>query len=184
MAFCQQYVTGPALIHIGMPGGGSTRYFGTGKNGVDQDIRHALVPAMNDLAGPVLPLDEMESGMDAMISATMTRWDETIHEIMARFSSPASPRGSETSDARGSLMLYENKTFPLYIVYPRATLPAYAQMPKGYRWLACKLVSPYRLPAGCKPYETVFTWHAMSVYQKGGGFLTYDHDVSKVGPTS
>lgn len=180
----QQWSTGAAHIYVGLPGVGSPRYFGTAKNGPDQDVRPEYVPAMNDLAGPTLPLDEMYVGQDVVIGATMTRWDESIHAALAAIIA-GNDRGTDGNLDRGTLMIHEGFTFPLWVTYPFSALGAYDGLPEGYHFFACKLISPYRLPPGIRPYEVTFTFHALGVYQKnGGGFKVYDHNVAGLPPPS
>ena len=198
------YSTRVCLLHVTFPGSTAALFLGTGEDGVTIEEHPDFAPVMNDLSGPRKPFDMMYCGNEAIVSVTLTRWNEPIHASLAAYGHPnTSIRGKDNPLDRGTLMLTEGKTFMLYVTYPSvagiiaAPVPPYAAqgLPAGYRFFACHLMAPLRLLPGTRPYKVQMVFHAVSTYSSPSGpsdsafavaklttapaqsFALYDHNV-------
>jgi hypothetical protein len=183
----QPYVTGACSVWAGIGAGSAPVFVGHAEQGMSIDIRAGWEPVMNDLAGTKVPFDMSYQGEEAILSGTLTRWNEAVVAAMAaRWNAQASflggpQRGSENTFARGTLMLTEGAAFPIWLNFPLSSIAAFATLPDGYRFAAGFLESPDRLEPGTRPYKIQMIWHCLAVFTpSNGSFLLYDHDMSAV----
>lgn len=141
---------------------------------------------MNDVAG-MTPYDMLFSGEEAIVSVTLTRWNEPVYAAIANKANLGGVRGTESGVSRGTLMLTQGIAAPLWISYPFNTLAPFTTLPAGYHFYAAFLESPDRLNPGVRAYKIHLQWHCLAVYFAGqvlstglgggivgNGFLLYD----------
>ena len=171
----QPYSTGPAIIYVGL-GGSTPVELGTAENGPRIMIDPKWEDLFNDLGGKT-PFDKMYQGESAVVSATLTVWDELVYTALAARFSPGLTRGIDIPTARGTLMLTEGQSYPLWVQYPFVIKAAYsASMPGCYRFNAAMLIGPDALEPGVKVYKIQMIWACLGLYDPSIGFSLYDHD--------
>jgi len=161
-------------------------WLGTGKVAPRIRIRRRFRPIYQSDAGKQVEYDKAYSGQDAIIEMKLNNWNEyTYAQLAARVnqrSQGGGPRGVDTQDSIGSLMLTEGLAYMLFIQFPNAAKPVMqaAGMPAGYRFFAAyPLIEDVRpgLPAN----ELQLTWHALKLYDfRTGNQWLFDHDMSNV----
>lgn len=189
--FAQPWCTGPALIYAGVGGGGSPVFFGTAESTPVIDERPNYEPLMNDLGGSMIPFDFSHQGADAVVTATMTSWKESVFTAMRAYGGPL-PGVSAPGDI-GAFMFLEGRSFPLWVVFPYAAKTAMAGLPPGYRFFAAFLQGPVSQSAGTRPRKVNLTWYCGRVYGStavrvpravvpGSIFACYDYVVAGLPP--
>ena len=199
----QPYVTGPALIYVGVPNntGGSSRAFflGTAEQSPVIEIRPDYEPVFNDLRGGKKPFDLSFQGEEAFTFADLTRWNENVYAalaarprgatalalggalgVVAGAAGVAPTRGLNIVGDIGTLQLTEGQNIVVWVVFPYASKAAMAGMPAGYRFPYSVFEGPDLLkPLGTKPRKIHIVFHHMAGYNAStGAFLTYDHNTS------
>lgn len=165
----KMWTTGPALLYAGIAGGKNSkqiRFVGTGETAPDIELKRAYSPAKNDLAGTIIPMDEVYEGQEALITVTVNRYNlSTILAMQAASEANfGGTPGYDTAGAIGSLMAQEGNTFPFYVVFPYATRPTMAGMMAGYRFWSGKLVGPDTVKPGTKEKQILLMVKCMRAY--------------------
>ncbi len=165
---------------------GGPVYLGTTEDGLNVSPKPFYVPVKNDLAGGQRgpDFDVCYLGEASEISGTLTRWNMNVALAMQCRWNPniasATP-GADNATARGTLLATEGAAYNLYIIYPYASLPAFATLPAGMRFLQVYTKSPERLEPGVKPYKMSFTWETIPYFAvTNGSFNNYDFNVAGV----
>lgn len=193
----QLWCTGPAHLYVGLGGsktGKTPLYLGTAETKPDIDIKGEVEGVMNDVAGSKLPMDELWEGEEAMISFVLTRWNMPV--VLSLMSQPdpfGGAGGVNAQDDVGTLFLTENYSFPFWVRFPyAASKGAMAGMVFGYRFWACKILSPKKIEPGTRAMKHHFIVHAKRTYTNatspaGTGMLSggpnavfrlYDHNMT------
>lgn len=191
------YTTGPAHLFVGVGNVSSKEpvYLGTAETAPDIDIQREYEGVPNDLGGSRLPMDRIYEGEEGMVGGVLTRWNEEV--IAALMSVPDfenGTRGLNNQFDLGTLMGSEGFAFPVWVVFPYASKPAFAGMPAGYRFWSCINMSEGIRPGTrAKRHQVLFkaqrsftTSSTPSVpysVQNGVGITAatwrlYDHDMS------
>jgi hypothetical protein len=133
--------------------------------------------------GHAIPWDKAYEGRDAVVSMTLTAWNEWAYALaVARTNARAGggPPGVDRADAYGSLVGAEGLTWMLLLQFPFSGKPVFARagMPPGYRFFACTPLNEGKA-GGLRPGELRMSWHAQRWHDfaTGDTFL-FDHDMS------
>lgn len=166
------YTTGPALCFAGVggtPGARSPLVLGTCQQAPQIELIRAYTPVMNDLAGQVLPMDEIWQGERAIISLPLNRFQLATVLRMQSLPNFNGLPGQNTSIDIGTAMAQEGNTWPFYMVFPYATgVTARASMNNdlmpGYRFWSCKLVDADKIKPGTTEMSEILTIQADRAY--------------------
>lgn len=188
------YVTGPCDIFVGSLAGPAV-FVGHAERTPSVQIKPSFSPVYCDLFGQRVPADFLYDGEEAMISADVTRFNESTYAFMAQrpdATIAGARRGSNIPGDIGTLMVAEGYAYSLFLRFPYAAKPAFSTgsggaMPAGYRFLAAFLEGPDDLgPLGTTNRRIRLNWRAARVPSvvTGSSFgavaLTlYDHDMSR-----
>lgn len=174
----QPYSTGPCFCSVN-PGRDRAFYLGTPERPADMDLRPYYEDCMNDLAGSKIQFDIMYVGQDAMITFDLTVWNADTLEACKSFALPGiGTPGTDAALDRGTLMLTEERSYELWIDYPRSLLPAMSTLVRGYHFFNVYLMGPHKMNPGVKPYKERCIFHALGKYDFGTRrFSVYDHDM-------
>ncbi len=177
------YCTGPALIFVKTSPSGNPAFLGTSEFSPYIDIRAGWMPMYSDLGGKGIPVDKSYHGQEAFIFFHLTRWNESVYASLA--SRPGAPapgnpatRGKNQAVDVGTMMNAEQKSYPVWVVFPFHTF--FADMPAGYHFFNAWLEGPDRLdPIGTDARGLDVLFYAS--YDIGEKFLTlYDFNCSEV----
>lgn len=153
----QAFSTGAALLYAGVGNGRSPVFIGTFESKPFINIDPGWQRVMNQLSGGVNAWDESFQGSAASVSGVLSRFNPAPLEAM--MSRPnvavANFAGSWNLSDVGALWQTEGYDYPVWIQYPRATLPAMAGggLVLGYRFWSCKLVGPDRIDPSTEAYK-------------------------------
>lgn len=189
----QLYVTGPCDIYVGTTAG-TALFLGHAERTPNAQIRPMFSPVFCDLYGQRIQADAIYDGEEGMISADLTRFNESLYALIA-----ARPNSTGTGAARGTnlpgdigtLMVAEGFAYPLFLRFPYASKAAFSTgsggaMPAGYRFAACYLEGPDDLgPMATTNRRIRLNWHAVRTpFTVAGnplgsvGMLLYDHNMA------
>lgn len=172
----QLYCTGPAHLFLGV--GGAFSYLGTAEDAPKIELGPEFEPVLNDVTGKKKPLDMQYQGEDALISADLNRYSETVYAVLAqRFVRPA-VRGTSGLLDIGSLVLTESLGFQLAMQFPYAAKAAMAggtggPMPPGYLFNVVVPIGPEELTTGTKPKKIHVLLYSWPVWSPTAGTFLY-----------
>lgn len=185
----QPYVTGPCSIFVGVGAGGSPVFLGHAERSPSIQIRPSFSPVFNDIAGQRVPYDYIYDGEEGMVSADVTRWNESVYTTIASRPLHSGADGLNAPGEIGSLMGLEGLAYPLWLLFPYASKPAMVAggMPAGYRFAKAFLEGPDGLDGlGTTNRRLRLNFKCMRDFQGEGAALfpgtlyLYDHDMSAV----
>lgn len=161
-------------------------YLGTGKLPPRVIIRRRFRPIYQSDSGRVIEYDKCYAGQDAMIRMVLNNWNEYTYSIIAarvnQRSVGGGPRGVDTMDSIGSMMLTEGLAYMLFLQYPNSGKPMMASggMPAGYRFFAAYPLTEEMQP-GLVANNLVLDWHALKLYDfNTGNQWLFDNDMSLI----
>lgn len=148
------WTSGPVLVFTGTSLSKQPEYLGTGEEAPDVEISRSFEEVKNDLAGTVLPMDRVYEGQEGMTSVVLNRYNERVllhcQSIRPGLADNASP-GIDEVDNIGTMIGQEGWTYPLWLLFPYATLkPSMADMKPGYRFWSSFLIGPDQIKAGTR----------------------------------
>lgn len=159
------------------------RALGTTQNGVDIQHNVQYIDVPDDKAGSAQSFDDMYGGEGpAILGMTFTDFDERVMQILERIINLGNKsKGSDDALDRGSLMLTEGLTWPVYLIRGHRLKPSMiAQgMLAGLRYPYCR-VDSIQVIEGRKANMKRVNFLAKSKYiRQTGRFHLYDHDVTQ-----
>ena len=173
----QPWVTGPAHIFWSNPDE-SPRYVGTAEKSPQWTTRYGFVPLMNDLSGPVVPLDMLAVQKDCYVYADLTRWDYDVVQEMQTMGGENTTEGTWDGDVVGTLMIHEENFGQLFIAWPYSDKEQYADMPSGLHFYASWLVGPDNWALmGTNPKKIHLSWYCLPKRQTDGRFQLFEYDL-------
>ena len=180
------YVTGPVDIWVA-PGNEGAIFLGHAEHGPTISVRPRYSPVYVDLAGQTIPYDMVYDGEDAIVTATLTRWNQNVLDLIEAIANDTASGIDDPGDI-GSLMLTEGKAYELWLHFPYAAKPAFADMLPGQRF-PCAFLETDDSPAlGTQAKKAHVVWHClryldMSVTNEfgTGRFLLWDGNMSALG---
>lgn len=164
-------------------------YLGTagGKSGVQIKIRRAYSSVFNDLTGSEIAFDKIWAGREAMIRLDLTRWNETIYQVLAGTPNPGGAPDAEGPGARGTLMMTEGAGFPVVLRFPAYDFHPVWQAAggkAGYRFLCCMPEDDDWTPGSDANTRSVML-HAIEAYDpKTNALALRDFNVMGLPPTA
>jgi hypothetical protein len=187
----QLFCTGPAHVHVGLPGGfGSSTatiiYLGTCEDSPRVTLRPMTAPVLNSITGGV-PMDLSFQGEEGFIGLDLTRWNQPVLDgIRSRATASSRPGvllpGTWVPGDIGTLMITENAEIAVFLTFPYAAKTAMLAggMPLGYRFPFCAPIGPDDIgPLGTRARKEHVMFHAIPGYNPNGGGLTlYDQAVA------
>jgi hypothetical protein len=190
----QLYSTGPALIYADL--GDGPLFIGTCVRAPGISVRPHWTDVHNDLGGTVA-FDVLYESQEALVSGILNRFSEDFYEQMAQRADATTPPvpGNDISGDIGSLMIFEELTYDLWVTFPYATKPFYSNiaaglgaMPSGYHFPAAYLMGPDNLQIGTTTERKISaSWRCLRLFQpefpgpyNTGNFFLYDFDCSAV----
>ena len=179
------YVNGPSHLFVGTGSSHAPVYLGTSAQGVSIEFRDQFEGVPNDLGGKV-EFDATFAGEDAMVSADMTRYNESVYAVISARPSLGT-RGVSVPGDIGTLMVQEGVAYPLWILGPYAIKPSFVAMPLAYHFLAAFLL-PDSLPnLGTTAKKVHLQWHCLRTFDLTvsnlygqGAMRLYDTDATAV----
>lgn len=178
------YCTGPAHIFCGVGGGRRALYLGTAESAPVIEERPEYEPLMNDLGGSRKPFDFSHQGVDAIVSATLTRWNDNVMNILRnvpRHGTGVLAPGTSAFGDIGAFMVFEGAAYPLWVTFPYSAKVAFSSrgMVSGYRFFNAFLESPVAQNVGTRPRKFHLIWYAARAYNpRTGAMVCYDHTVT------
>lgn len=174
MANPQPWVAGPTHIFWANPGE-SPEYVGTAEKSPQWQTRYGFVPLMNDLSGPVVPLDMLAVQKDCYVFADLTRWDYDVVQTMQTLDAADSP-GLWDGDAVGTLMIHEDMAGELFLVWPYSKKTAYEGMPSGLHFSHAWMVGPDNwAQMGTNPKKIHVSWYCLPGRRPDGSFQLFEY---------
>lgn len=170
----QLWTTGPAHWFVSPPAPtvasmlSAAAYLGTCEEPPDIDKRPAWEPVFNQLGGTKVPFDQLFEGEDALIDATVNRFnmppqialDDYVRTPGILAGGAATPGVSEPGDI-GTLMLTESRCHVLIVVFPYTAKAAYAGQEAGYLFPSVLLEGNTVRRVGTVARAARLVWHAI-----------------------
>lgn len=192
----QQFVTGPCdiFVNYGSLGGVVTPplFLGHSERGPRMQVRPQYSSSYVDIGGQKIPFDSVYDGQDAIVSADLSRWDETVYaaiSIKSGASANNAPAGTDDPGDIGTLMIHEGAAIQVWLRFPHAAKLAYSTMPAGYRFPVCMLQNDDHNELGTKPRKISLVFHCLREFDVSvtnafgaGRFVLFDHDMSGLPP--
>lgn len=182
------FVPGPCLLYAGVDSGSRPLFLGTAEVSPILQLLPEFDPVMNSLSGVKLPHDKTYQGEHAIIQADVNRLNEVVYAAMSTRVHPQSfgqDRGTDETGDRGTLMIGEGATFPLWLRFPYGDKTIYQTLglnapPKGYRFLAAHLMGPdIHEQLNTQARKIRLIWYCLSPYVPATGkHLLYDHNMT------
>ena len=170
----QAYTSGPCPLYAGVGLNGAPVFLGHAERFPRIQIRPRWSDVYCDLSGQSVPYDQVYDGEDAVVTADLTRWNESVYAVMADRAKTNSnflaitSRGANGFGEIGSLMVTEGLAYNLYVVFPFAAKAAYsATMPLGYRFQAAFLQGPDDFELGGTARKLRLSWRCLRSVQSG-----------------
>lgn len=199
----QIYTSGPILIGVQMRNAGvlpaASTFLGTGETAPEITVKAEWEPVMNDLGGTKIPFDVAYEGEEAFISVKLTRWNQTIlNLIQNRPYRAGAVRGTNSILSvagapagygdMGSMMITEGLTFGLQCYFPYSVKAAYRNpangfMPPGMNFPAAMLMGPEVRRGGTKAQSIQLVFHALRDVVLGAGssaFVLYNETMPAI----
>lgn len=163
-AFPAFHVTGAVHHYINWPGSGvSPLYLGTCESTPQVKSPFTSKPVMNDITGPTLPAQKLETGQMAIIASALNRFSKTTWAAMLLRAGP--PRRGRFD--RG-LLKYGRSTFQLWQVFENATDASvrslYPGLEMGFYWPQVELVDQNFVRLGNQDQLLVLTLEAQPYF--------------------
>lgn len=190
----QPYNTGGVFVFVGLGSGNSPLFLGTGLRAPKQQIQRFYSPIYNDIAGEAVEYDNIYQGQRGAVTVELTKWRQATLDILQSIPLPpggAANPGIDILGDVGTMMLTENFTFPLWILYDYGASgrgPKAAQigapsggLPPGRRWRAAILDGPDDETVGTGANSIMLSWRCGRAYDPGtGAFACWDRNMSGV----
>lgn len=171
------YVNGPANIWAGVGANGAPLFVGNVERTVAIEFRPTYTPVMCDLGGQRVPVDQIYDGEDAVISGDLTRFNESVYQLMTTYPGSkqggAATRGINVPGDIGSLMLTEGLTFQLWIdcTYKNKAFQAGAAgtgIPRCYHFLNTYCANDSLPTLGTTAKKVNLRWHCLRSFTLDG----------------
>lgn len=163
MAFVQPWSQGPNYISLGLQGG-ALQFFGTAAYVPKPRIVRAYKALPNDVMAHQLPYDRSFQGEYAVVSMSMSRWDNALYALMAQPTLSGTP-GTLGFGSLGTLMVFEGYAMKLGIQFPYQAISAFSGMPQGYIFHAAMMESDDISEEGGTEGQVLgLTFYCQSVY--------------------
>ncbi len=158
-------------------------FLGHTENGLDIQFEHRFTPFRVDLGGEV-ESDESYQGSTAIITATLTRWNDAVYQAVV--APPVSfTLGFDDPGDIGTLVTQESQAVQLILPFPYAAKPAYATQVAGLRFVSCRISQDNWKNLGTRPRLLSLTWKANRVFLPGvsnafgyGRWLLFDTTIA------
>src|ERR1700733_6198166 len=160
------YVSGQPLVNgttINAPS--LISFLGWTVGGLDIQYENRFVPFNVDLGGDV-EADQSHQGRTAIITATLSRWDDAIYQTF--IACPVGVTlGIDDPGNIGTLMTTEGECMQLILPFPYQAKTAYAAQVAGTRFFACRINQDNWKQLGTKPRLLSLSWKALRVFIPG-----------------
>lgn len=180
----QPYSTGPVYVWCAGPAlGGTPTFLGTAESFPRQEHHPHFGEVKNDLSGTDQGMDVHFQGQEAMVSLTLTYWNDPVLRALENLLPGRSPTGGYFANDLGTMMQTEGFAIPLWLVYPAAVLhAAMGTLPAGYRYPNTIFRGPWSNEGGAKEMKRQAIFHARpfrSIDNNGNMlFQLYDYNMS------
>ncbi len=139
-AFPAYHVTGAVHHYVSWAGLAAPIYLGTCESTPQIKLIDTSKPVMNDITGPTLPAQKVETGEMAMIGCAFNRFSYSSRTSLTLRAGP----GRRGRFSRG-LLRFGRTTFELWQVFENAldagVRAVYPNLPLGYYWPQVELLS-------------------------------------------
>lgn len=147
-------------------------------------INPKWIPLLSDLNGGQVPFDVSCAVSDAMISMTLTVWNEQVYKpLVATPRGFSSTRGFWAAADVGRLMLHEAYATAVWCYFPYSTLKPFGAaffQPAGYHFIATWPTGE-EIESGSKLSKRLLQLYAVPVYNPTNGTWTlYDHTMTHI----
>lgn len=161
-------VAGPTSISVGTGAAGALAFLGFSEGGVTIEFNAEFEDVLCDIGGSKLPTDVQYQGMDAVIRAEVSNYDETVMtSLLARVFDGSS--GGVPSGMIGALMNTQNEAQRLLLQCPYSSLTAYSSMVAAYNFPSTYLLGSASVELGTKVKKWRLIWRAIPVWTVSGG---------------
>ncbi len=150
------------------------RYLGTCEFAPRILVNPRYVPIQSSVAGgpDATPHDKFWMGEDALISGTLTDWNELVYEQVAARPVAAVGGVPGKDSGRGRMMVLEGLSYSLWVQFPYATaggrkaVYGTGGMPAGYRFPAAWLGGPEDMAIGTGANKRSIIFYGAAVYER------------------
>lgn len=167
----QIFSTGAYHYYTGTGGASSpikaAEYLGTSVGKPSIQIFDAKEQVHADIAGGQIAFDHCWQGQYGVISVTLSRFEHAVlNRLMTSPDWVSNTKGSWATTDVGTMLAQENKSYPLWITFPRQTVTAMSSLKPGYRFWNCVLApgSPINLAGGTTHFQPTLTWYAFPAF--------------------
>jgi hypothetical protein len=188
----QLYTTGPVDLWVA-PQGQGPFFLGHSEKGPSFQVRPQFSDVFVDLGGQNVPFDVVYQGEDALVTVDLARWNQNVLALIqdiATLGAGGNAPGNDPSGAIGTLMLTEQKAYPLYLRFPYASKAAFSTGPSGaeppgYRFLFAMLQEDGFPDLGTKARKQHLVWHCLRAFNPSQGivgqFTLMDFNMTSLG---
>lgn len=123
-----------------------------------------------DISGSGVPFDFCWQGKYAVISVTLSRFDHAVFNKLMQCPDWINDNaGQWSTDDVGMMIGQENRSYPVWITFPRQAVSAMSSLKAGYRFWNCTLApgSPVNLAGGTTHFQPTITWYAWPAFTDG-----------------
>lgn len=154
------------------------RYLGTCEFAPKILVNPRYLPISASIAGgsEAVPYDKFWMGEDALISGTLTMWNELVYEQVV--SRPNASTGIPGKDSgRGRMMFQEGLCYSLWLQFPRSSKTVFsnAYVPAGYRFPAAWLGGPEEMAIGTGANKRAILFYGLAAYERKRTILGNSH---------
>lgn len=187
------FASGPVDVWAGVGAGGAPLFLGHGERGPRIRIRRNYRDVFSDPGGDAVPFDRANQGEMAVVSISLTRWNERTYRVMAAATTTGAGgnlgnRGQQDPGELGSLMIAEGLAYELWLRFPftAKTVYAAAGQPAGYHFWRAMLDQEDDLDdLGPKARRLGLVWTCLRSFDVGvsnafgaGRLRCYDTDMT------
>jgi hypothetical protein len=170
----QPWVTGPAALWAGVGNAaGAPALVGYSERGFTIDTQMAYIDFINDMGGPVTPLDLQDGGEQAFISGTLNWWNENVMAAMSLLKNCGNPTGAPLSTVWGTRQFgtigafqgFEKRAMVLWLVYPYSAKPYFQNTTTGPmevgRRYPFAMLKQNQESTGTRAKQRIVSWHCL-----------------------
>lgn len=180
--FIGTYAGGPIVSGSSIDAPAIIGFLGHTENGLDVQFEHKFDPFRVDLGGSV-EADQSYQGTTAVITATLSRWDDEVYQTLV--GGPVNAfLGSDVPGDIGTLMVQEGNVQQVILPFPYQAKSAYSTQIAGLRFFACTLVQDNWKALGTRPRLLSLSWRANRVFVPGvtnefgyGAWVLFDETI-------
>lgn len=181
------YSTGPAYIHLATsPSATTGAFLGTCENAPDIDIELAFKDVKNDFGGKILPFDLNFQGRQGWVNVpALNRFNWALfNKIVDMPTADGASPGIDGWGEIGTNYAQEGMGLTIFVSFPYNQFPAYADLPRGYRFVCCAVQDRVKVQPGTEDLKTGFVFHAIRIFTPGAAsfFTCYDQAVQGLPP--